>query len=437
MPLPYDYSIRPNIAISQAGGELGQIISGIRQRNKAEEKAVVATEQAEALKKQYSLDVQEAFKNPTPQSMARLIAKHPKQREAFKQGWDLLNEDQKSNELQTTGQVYSALLSNNTEVANNILDEQITARSNSGQDTSKLQNIKDYIERDPKGAAGYAGLVLSSIMGEKEFAKTFKTLGEERRAGIPSEKWKVLNNKEKKELGLPQNNAFQIDEDGKISQIGGKGVSVTVEGAKQFGTIPPGMQLEEVNGAFKMSPIPGSPAEQKAKALVEKKKLSKGVTKRAAGVVFEDIGRLKKKIEEAPWYSPVLGLGGQALSFIPGTNRVDAEALKETVVANIGFDRLQQMREASPTGGALGAISERELSTLQAVLGSLSLSQSEKQLTKNIDRLNVVYKNILKKAEAYPGAEEFGFGAIEIVETRITPDGKTIVKYSDGSFELK
>ncbi len=419
MPLPYDYSIRPNIAISQAGGELGQIISGIRQRNKAEEKAVVATEQAEALKKQYSLDVQEAFKNPTPQSMARLIAKHPKQREAFKQGWDLLNEDQKSNELQTTGQVYSALLSNNTEVANNILDEQITARSNSGQDTSKLQNIKDYIERDPKGAAGYAGLVLSSIMGEKEFAKTFKTLGEERRAGIPSEKWKVLNNKEKKELGLPQNNAFQIDEDGKISQIGGKGVSVTVE------------------GAFKMSPIPGSPAEQKAKALVEKKKLSKGVTKRAAGVVFEDIGRLKKKIEEAPWYSPVLGLGGQALSFIPGTNRVDAEALKETVVANIGFDRLQQMREASPTGGALGAISERELSTLQAVLGSLSLSQSEKQLTKNIDRLNVVYKNILKKAEAYPGAEEFGFGAIEIVETRITPDGKTIVKYSDGSFELK
>ena len=90
-------------------------------------------------------------------------------------------------------------------------------------------------------------------------------------------------------------------------------------------------------------------------------------------------------------------------------DRVDVEMLKETIAANIGFDKLQRMREASPTGGALGNVSDRELSNLQSVLGNLALSQSEEQLISNIDRLDTLYRDILKKAEAYPNAEEFGF----------------------------
>ena len=58
-----------------------------------------------------------------------------------------------------------------------------------------------------------------------------------------------------------------------------------------------------------------------------------------------------------------------------------------TIKANIGFDKLQAMREASPTGGALGQVSNQELSSLQAVFGNLDQSQSEEDLKYNLKML--------------------------------------------------
>lgn len=53
------------------------------------------------------------------------------------------------------------------------------------------------------------------------------------------------------------------------------------------------------------------------------------------------------------------------------------------------------MREASPTGGALGQVSNQELSTLQSVFGSLEQTQGEADLKYNLQLLNHVYNNIV------------------------------------------
>lgn len=132
---------------------------------------------------------------------------------------------------------------------------------------------------------------------------------------------------------------------------------------------------------------------------------------RAGGVVIEDIGRLKKVVESAPWYSPAVGLGADLMKGIGGSKAADAEALAKTVRANIGFDRLQQMRDASPTGGALGSVSEQEMATLQAVMGNLEQSQSEGQFIQNLDRMGEIYTNIMAKFAEYPNAADFGFGS--------------------------
>ena len=63
------------------------------------------------------------------------------------------------------------------------------------------------------------------------------------------------------------------------------------------------------------------------------------------------------------------------------------ESLMETIRANVGFDKLQAMREASPTGGALGAVTEKELAFLQAVFGSLRQDISPENVTRNLTRL--------------------------------------------------
>ena len=97
---------------------------------------------------------------------------------------------------------------------------------------------------------------------------------------------------------------------------------------------------------------------------------------------------------------PLIGNGWSTgfasyLSAIPGT---EAQALKNnlsTIKANIGFDKLQAMRDASPTGGALGQVSERELGFLQSVFGSLDQSQSAEELAYNIQLLQYVYNSVV------------------------------------------
>jgi len=79
---------------------------------------------------------------------------------------------------------------------------------------------------------------------------------------------------------------------------------------------------------------------------------------------------------------------GRAIGgLVPGSQTADLNAALTTLKALVGFDALQKMRESSPTGGALGQITERELAFLQSVQGSLNTSQSTAQLTATIQRI--------------------------------------------------
>lgn len=64
------------------------------------------------------------------------------------------------------------------------------------------------------------------------------------------------------------------------------------------------------------------------------------------------------------------------------------ESYLTTLQANVGFGELQAMREASPTGGALGQVSEREIAFLQALLGDIEQSRNPEILMYNLERLD-------------------------------------------------
>ena len=63
------------------------------------------------------------------------------------------------------------------------------------------------------------------------------------------------------------------------------------------------------------------------------------------------------------------------------------ESFLLTLQANVGFDELQAMRESSPTGGALGQVSEREIAFLQALLGNIEQARDPQILMYNLERL--------------------------------------------------
>ena len=96
------------------------------------------------------------------------------------------------------------------------------------------------------------------------------------------------------------------------------------------------------------------------------------------------------------------GLYGQVASNFWGTDASDLAASLSTVGANIAFDRLTKMREESPTGGALGSITEGELRLLQDSVAALAQSQGRRQIDENLDKVEQQYLKIVKKAEGIP-----------------------------------
>jgi len=88
---------------------------------------------------------------------------------------------------------------------------------------------------------------------------------------------------------------------------------------------------------------------------------------------------------------------GVVLQKIAGTEATDLQATVDTIVANLSFDRLQQMKESSKTGGALGPVSERELTLLGSAVSALSTSQSPPQMLSNLRRVEQHYSRIRAK----------------------------------------
>lgn len=119
--------------------------------------------------------------------------------------------------------------------------------------------------------------------------------------------------------------------------------------------------------------------------------------KRAQGLqqIRQSIGNVVSTIDEL---GPLIngrttGLGGATLRGVPGTDAYDLNSKLTTIKANLGFDRLQAMRDASPTGGALGQVAVQELEGLQASVASLDPNQSEQQLKQGLARVKRHYQN--------------------------------------------
>ncbi len=126
-----------------------------------------------------------------------------------------------------------------------------------------------------------------------------------------------------------------------------------------------------------------------------------------ASVVVQDIDRALKQISDDPFWTT--GAASQATGWIGNSPAGNVAALIDTAEANSGFDKLQAMREASPTGGALGSVSTVELELLQSAIGSLKQSQGPEQLQDNLRRVKNIYLDIIHGPGNGPPREKLTF----------------------------
>lgn len=114
----------------------------------------------------------------------------------------------------------------------------------------------------------------------------------------------------------------------------------------------------------------------------------------AIGIIDKNVNQgLKGFISQAIPGSNVAGLGGAVMSLLPGTEATNLENTIRTVKSVLGFQELQAMRDASPTGGALGQVSEREIDFLQSAVASMDVGQDVGQLIENLKAVKVHVQN--------------------------------------------
>lgn len=90
---------------------------------------------------------------------------------------------------------------------------------------------------------------------------------------------------------------------------------------------------------------------------------------------------------------------GTVFKNLPASEAKRVSNLLDTIKANIGFAALQEMRNNSPTGGALGQVSEMENRLLQAVWGSLDQAGDIGDMIKVLDRIKMQRQATLERLQ--------------------------------------
>jgi hypothetical protein len=167
----------------------------------------------------------------------------------------------------------------------------------------------------------------------------------------------------------------------------------------ETGTIPQDYRaIRDSNGRIvSYELIPGSETERKQK--MEQQQAQQGWRDTVAGA-----SNTRAAIDEAKQLlgPNTTGFLGTALSRVWGTEAVDLTAILDTVRANVAFDRLQQMRRASVTGGALGNVSNREIQLLYssaAPLGKVddqgrAVIPSKAIMERSLNRIDAAYRRL-------------------------------------------
>jgi hypothetical protein len=157
---------------------------------------------------------------------------------------------------------------------------------------------------------------------------------------------------------------------------------------------PPKGYEYQPDGSLK--PIPGGPED------TSKKDAARVDAARSKANIV--ISKVDEALKQTGWQST--GIVGAALGKIPATKAFDLERTIDTLKSNLGFAELQAMREASPTGGALGQVAIQELAMLQSTIASLDKGQSEPQLKKNLEAVAKHFTNWKNAVEQSTGGAE-------------------------------
>lgn len=155
-----------------------------------------------------------------------------------------------------------------------------------------------------------------------------------------------------------------------------------------IGSIPKNVSPDNQpqNAAAKTTAVEQAKVDVKAAADAPKTEMKKAITEQG---IQSTLAEIDNGLDQIGFFTT--GFIGKVGSYVPGTDAYNMDKVVTTIKANLGFDRLQAMRDASPTGGALGQVAIQELEALQSSVASLEVGQSASQLRRNLAKIKQHY----------------------------------------------
>jgi hypothetical protein len=116
-------------------------------------------------------------------------------------------------------------------------------------------------------------------------------------------------------------------------------------------------------------------------------------------------------------FSPLLG--GTIAGVVIDQDAKTANALLENILTRTFVSEIQAMRDASPTGGAVGSVTEKEMDALSRIRASLSVGMNKDEFIKQLDNYLAIANRSLKNIPV-EYSKTFGYNG-EFDEILTTP----------------
>jgi hypothetical protein len=158
-------------------------------------------------------------------------------------------------------------------------------------------------------------------------------------------------------------------------------------------TAPSGYRLTQ---SGELEPVPGGPVDMEIKEAARQRAEASELTSRAAITVFEDAERALDVLDR---YGSLAAGTGSILSTLPATPARTLRRHIESIQGNIGIDSLLAIKRS---GAGLGAIPQAQLEMLASLMGNLDASQSPDELKFNLQRIQEIYADIVRKEGGDP-----------------------------------
>lgn len=313
------------------------------------------------------------------------------QAKAVRESFAMMSGERQQNALTQAGQVFSAFKSGKPEIAVSLIEQQIEAKRNSGdeQGAKFLETWRDVAKENPKAAEDYFGFTISQIPGGDKVIGGVVQLAEERRKAEKAP-FELTEAQAKAQSAAV---AAKFAESNAVLDIQKKGWDITkiqedIKIAKQNAGIAAlnaqiareGNDLKKRELQLKVQEM-----EQKRDEAVRGKVAEASTAAAQADNLLNTVEKAlnmsvtgrDKAGKPTGFTGTITSATGPISSRMPTLSQdvADFEETINTLGSQITMSRIGEMK---------GALSDKDLATLQSSLQSLSLRQSPQQLVNNL-----------------------------------------------------